>query len=91
MRKGHGMNRRFGWLMLLLVLLLLLAACGPPMATPTPRGQEPAADSPGATPGEALATVEPVSPGDLPVDPNDWRALGSEDAPVIIIEYSDFQ
>ena len=91
MRKGYGMKGRSGWLMLLLVLVLLLGACGPPMATPTPGGQQTAADSPAATVEKTQPTAEPVSPGDLPVDPDDWRALGSEDALVTIIEYSDFQ
>jgi hypothetical protein len=37
------------------------------------------------------ATATPVAPGELPVDPNDWRTLGSADAKVTLIEYSDFQ
>jgi protein-disulfide isomerase len=91
MQKGNGMSKRYGWFIFLVALALLLAACGPPLATPTPKGQEPVADSPTATREENQPTQEVATPGDLPVDPSDWRALGSPDAPVTVIEYSDFQ
>jgi protein-disulfide isomerase len=92
------MNRKHGWLIALAIVTLLLAACGPQMATPTPKpdtGSPPtaASASPVATAPQVTAqpTVEPVDLSKLPVDPNDWHALGSPDAPVTVVEYSDFQ
>jgi len=80
------------WLAVLIALALVVAACGPDMSTPTPSGQATAstqAPTQAATPVQATDT--PVELGDLPVDPNDWRTLGSADAKVTLIEYSDFQ
>ena len=95
-----GMGKGSGWLIALLVVALLGAACGPEMATPTP-STESAGASPSATVADASppATAEdageaPDSPpmsAELPVDPDDWHVLGSSDASVTIIEYSDFQ
>lgn len=90
--------RRFGWLVLLVVLALVLAACGPEMATPTPGGElEGSSQSPTAAPSGETAGAEPGSTSsapnsaDLPVDADDWHVLGSPDAAVTIVEYSDFQ
>ncbi len=95
------MIRRSSWLMALLVVVLLVAACGPEMATPTPSTEstdvEPSATvadaSPSATVEEASNTPESQNPpsAELPVDSDDWHVLGLPDAPVTIIEYSDFQ
>jgi len=76
------MKRKYSWLLVLLVVTMLVAACGPDMATPTPA----------AKPEEEVET-QPTAPagGELPVDADDWHVLGSPDAPVTIIEYSDFQ
>ncbi|MGD9317694.1 MAG: hypothetical protein PVG56_12730, partial [Anaerolineae bacterium] len=85
----------------LLVAALLVAACGPEMATPTP-GTESADTSPSATAADTgpSATVEeagetsesqPAASAELPVDADDWHVLGSPDAPVTIVDYSDFQ
>ncbi|HSR29893.1 MAG TPA: hypothetical protein VLY63_04955 [Anaerolineae bacterium] len=89
------MSRKLGWFMLLVMLALLLAACGPEMDTPTP-GDEVAETSPSPTTAPATEAVE-VQPSasaeqkPLPVDADDWHVLGSPDAAVTIIEYSDFQ
>ena len=77
----------------LVALALLVAACGPDMSTSTPGGQATAptqAATPVATQG-VQATDTPAASGELPVDPNDWRTLGSAEAKVTLIEYSDFQ
>lgn len=85
------MSLKRTWLAALVVLALLVAACGPDMSTPVPGGQTPAqAATPVATQA-VQATDTPKASGELPVDPNDWRALGSADATVTLIEYSDFQ
>jgi protein-disulfide isomerase len=49
-----------------------------------------AEQSPTATQVEEQAQ-EPSPVAELPVDPDDWHVLGSPDAPVTIVEYSDFQ
>ena len=94
------MNLKRVWLVALVALTslaLVAAACGPDLATPIPTSQATAstqapaqAGTPVATQG-VQATDTPVASSDLPVDPNDWRALGSADAKVTLIEYSDFQ
>ena len=90
------MKQRYGWLIALAIVALLVAACGPQPATPTPKaavGASPSAQT-GAT--TAVATVAPTAtpvPLDLatlPVDPGDWHALGSADAKVTIVEFSEF-
>jgi protein-disulfide isomerase len=95
------MSRKHGWLLVLLVVALLIAACGPEMATPTARVASDTESSPTAAPAGETAEPEPsasetedVKPpasGELPVAADDWRVLGSPDAPITIIEYSDFQ
>jgi protein-disulfide isomerase len=89
------MRRAFGLLALLVVLALLVAACGPQMATPTPDGDEVAtAPTAGEDVEEAQpsgADPEPEAPQEMPVDDDDWHVLGSPEAEVTIVEYSDFQ
>ncbi len=86
------MRRKHGWLIALLTVALLVAACGPQMTTPTPRAESDEVSAPptGAPVGET-AESGPSAPGELPVDADDWHVLGSPDAPVIVVEYSDFQ
>ena len=86
------MQKKASWLIVLVVLALLLAACGPEMTTPTPGADSatktslPPTESAGENPGS-----QPPPSEEAPVDPNDWHVLGSPDAPVTMIEYSDFQ
>lgn len=92
------MSRKLGWLMVLVMLALVLAACGPEMATPTPAAEmeatsqsptaAPAGETAGAEPG---STSQPSASTDLPVDADDWHVLGSPDAAVTIVEYTDYQ
>lgn len=98
------MSRKHGLFIVLVIATMLVAACGPEMATPTP-ADEVVAESPSPTEAQAgeapvgetpasnptSADEEPAESGELPVDDDDWHALGSPDAPVTIIEYSDFQ
>lgn len=74
------MIKRQSWLLGLLVVAMLLAACGPEMATPTPKPD-------GGS--ESQATARPTV--ELQVDADDWHLLGEPDAPVTMVEYSDFQ
>jgi protein-disulfide isomerase len=93
------MSKRHGWFIVLLIATMLVAACGPEMATPTPADEvvaessSPTAAAVGETPESkpTSAGEEPEPAGEWPVDPDNWHVLGSPDAPVTIIEYSDFQ
>lgn len=98
------MSRKHGLFIVLVIATMLVAACGPEMSTPTP-ADEVVAEGPSPTEAPAGATAvgeteaseptsaeaEPEPAGELPVDADDWHVLGSPDAPVTIIEYSDFQ
>ncbi len=97
-RPKQGMKKTYGWLIALAVVVLLTVACGPQMATPTSgavtgdKEPTPVATEIAATvPAAETEEVQPPDYGQLPVDADDWRALGSPDAPVTIAEYSDFQ
>ena len=83
------MNLRYGWLMTLALAALLVAACGPMAITPTP--QDGAAQDVATAAPEEPAAEEATTVAELPVDGDDWHVLGSPDAEVTIVEYSDFQ
>lgn len=100
------MSGRHGWLIALVIAALLVSACGPVMATPTPPQDLAEGGSPSAAPAEDTSpepadkvptpveeepTKEPEPPAVTPEEQDDWRTLGAPDAPVTIIEYSDFQ
>jgi protein-disulfide isomerase len=85
------MKRTYGWLVVLVAAALLVAACGPEMATPTPGATEASVSTAPAVPTQPVQLTQPASSTGLPVDPGDWHVLGSADAPVTVIEYSDFQ
>lgn len=87
-------------LLLLLIIGVVLAACGeaaPPAAEISPveqrqtaRALQPAAPTLAAD--LDLPTVAPVQAGPtLQVPPDDPRAIGDPNAPVTIVEYSDFE
>jgi hypothetical protein len=85
------MTRKHSWLLVLLVVAMLLAACGPDMATPTPGAEPEEADAQPTEAAEESPEATKPAGGEAPVDDDDWRVLGSADAPVTIFEYSDFQ
>jgi hypothetical protein len=92
------MNRKFG--LLWLVLIVGLAACSPAAEQPAPiiptnkpePGTEPTAPAVAETPaGEAVETAIPESNGVISGrTPEGTYFLGAEDAPVTMIDYSDF-
>ena len=86
------MQRKTNWLIVLVVAALLLVACGPEMVTPTQGADSATITSPPPTEsaGESPASPQPPSE-EVPVDADDWHVLGSPDAPVTMVEYSDFQ
>ena len=85
------MTRKYSWLLVLLVVTMLVAACGPDMATPTPAAKPEEADGPPTAPAEEGPEETAPAGGELQLDADDRRVLGSPDAPVTVIEYSDFQ
>ena len=85
------------WFLVLVIAALLVAACGPQMATSLP------VEEASSTPASPSATEAPQATQESPsggagsgagyevVDPNDWHVQGTAEAPVTIVEYSDFQ
>jgi protein-disulfide isomerase len=101
------MRLKYGWLIMLVVVALLAAACGPQEGVQTLSDQATAeqssdavADNSAAAAGadpteettkEAASSEGESSSAELPVDEGDWHVLGSPDAPITMVEYSDFQ
>jgi len=83
------MVRKHLWLLVLVAAALLVAACGPEMITPTAPTE--AAVVVESTEVQEVAAEDPEPTAELQVDEDDWRVLGSADAAVTIVEYSDFQ
>ena len=93
--KGKDMSRKHGWLIVLVVLSLLAVACGPEMPTSVPTEGAAAVESPTAAAAAKTPTTaqkeEPATPVGQSVASGDAHILGSADATVTMIEYSDFQ
>jgi protein-disulfide isomerase len=93
------MRLKQGWLIVLVVAVLLVASCGGSLegATTAPEATQAQATAAGSSDGQSAAAPEeePAKTSTvsavLPVDSDDWHILGSPDAPVTIVEYSDFQ
>ena len=80
--KPNKSRRMATGIALLVLLSLLLAACGAPglpAATPVPDA---------AASDDGVVAAQPAAPA---AEDNATRSKGSADAPVTIIEYSDFQ
>jgi protein-disulfide isomerase len=99
------MSRKHGSFVVLVVVALLAVACGPEMPTTVPTEGAAAVESPTvgktpttvakaattAAPTEAPTQEEPAAPTRQSAPSGDVHSLGSPDAPVTMIEYSDFQ
>ena len=89
------MSWRHSSLVVLVLVALLVGACGSlPTDSPTAAETGAPTTSPTAADTPVPATSAPegpaAEPGDV-ADPDNYRAMGQPDAPVTIIEYSDFQ
>jgi hypothetical protein len=88
------MKFKYGWLIVLVVAALLASACGPQEVAPTLGEVATAEKAETAVVGEEPteeADDEPAASTELPIDEGDWHVLGEPDAPITIVEYSDFQ
>jgi protein-disulfide isomerase len=85
------MYRRHVWMLAPVAVALLIAACGPEMITPTAPSESAPAVAESTQVQEEESTTEPEPTANLQADEDDWHVLGSADAPVTIVEYSDFQ
>jgi hypothetical protein len=89
------MTKRHGWFLVVAIIVLLVAACSPQeLATPTTVETPSATTVPAdetAAPAAPTSSPESPSPGEYPVSADDWRVLGEPDAPVTMVDFSDFQ
>lgn len=85
------MYRMHVWMVALVVAALLVAACGPEMTTPTAPSDTAPVVAESTEVQEEASTTEPESTANALADEEDWHVLGSAEAPVTIVEYSDFQ
>ncbi|MCL7452848.1 MAG: hypothetical protein M8467_07340 [Anaerolineae bacterium] len=90
------MTKRHGWFLVVAIIALLVAACSPQeLATPTTEEETPSATTvpadETAAPAAPTSSPESPSPGEYPVSADDWRVLGEPDAPVTMVDFSDFQ
>ena len=65
------------------------ATVKPPVAVGADPAQETATEA--APSGAEASSTKTAASAELPVDEGDWHVLGSPDAPITIVEYSDFQ
>jgi len=89
------MSWRHSSLVVLALVVLLVGACGS-----LPTDSAPAAQTGGPTeavtdvdtpaPATSAPDATAAEPGEM-ADPDDYHFLGAPDAPVTIVEYSDFQ
>jgi hypothetical protein len=87
------MKERRGWILVVAIVVLLVGACAPQdLTTPAVEDRETpqAATAPTGETSSAASSDSPSS-AEYPVDEDDWHVLGAPDAPVTMVDFSDFQ
>jgi PBP1b-binding outer membrane lipoprotein LpoB len=88
------MTKRHSWFLVVAIVALLVGACAPQeLATPTTVDEETPQATAAPTGETSLPTTPPELPSsdEYPVAEDDWHVLGAPDAPVTMLEFSDFQ
>jgi hypothetical protein len=88
------MTNRHGWFLVVAIVALLVGACAPQeLATPTTVDEEAPQATTVPTGETSSPTSSPASPSsdEYPVAEDDWHVLGAPDAPVTMVDFSDFQ